>query len=275
MRFLSPWYGLLLMGGFGEPIAGGGAPEEAGAAGAAPMPGSETIEPAEAIDMNDPRLTAETLDVNTEGDAYTMPPPPIDARYKAKLKLVQVEDAKQQKHDYLPKLGKKPPKLPYYFTAIEARIIDPTGKYDNIPVFDRWVGTFINRDGSHKVQTILSKLVKADGTPWISKTTRLNHKEWMDLFVKALTTEPEIGIETVWEWSCQGCGELAKAAGTDYPKSIMGMNKFPVDAVASKRLGVQVYSPDMMCQVNKAHGYSGARASIARFLTLAELKTAK
>ena len=158
---------------------------------------------------------------------------------------------------------------------IEARIIDPSGKYDNIPVFDRWVGTFINKDGSHKVQTILARLVKADGTPWITKQTRLNHKEWMDLFVKALQTEPEIGIETAWEWSCQGCGEEAKARGTDYPKSIVGMNKFPVDPTASKRTGVQTYTPDMACQLNKAHGYSGARATIARFLSLAELKTAK
>jgi hypothetical protein len=271
MKYLigSTLAGLLLMGGFGEPVSGGGAEPGAGADAGAPLPSSE---PQEMLDMNDPRLTAEPLDVNVEGDAYTMPPPPPDGRYKGKLKLVQVEDAAGAKHDYLPKLGKKPPKLPYYYTAIEVSIIDPSGKFDGLKVFDRWVGTFQNRDGSTKVQTILSKLVKADGTPWITKQTRLNHKDWMDLFVKVLATEPEIGVETVWEWSCQGCGEKAKAAGTDYPKSVLGMNKFPVDNVKSKQLGVQTYSPDMACQVDKAHGFSSARASVARFLSLAELK---
>lgn len=259
---------LLFMGSFGDPIPAGGQ-------GASPEPGSQPVpgnEVQETIDANDPRLTSEALDVNTEGDAYSMPPPPPDGRYRAKLKIMQVEDAQGAKHDYLPKLGKKPPKLPYYFTAIEASIIDPTGKYNDIKVYDRWVGTFMGRDGSTKVQTILTRLLKADGTPWVQKGARLTHKDWIDLFVKALNTEPEIGIETVWEWGCQGCGEEAKKAGTDYPKSIMGMNKFSVDAVKSKLEGKQVYSPDLACQVNKAHGYSSARATINRFLALSELK---
>lgn len=252
---------------FGAPIME--AETIAGEPGATPIPGNE---PQEMIDPNDPRLTSEKLDVNMEGDAYSMPPPPPDAKYRAKLKLVQVEDAQKAKHDYLPKLGKKPPKLPYYFTAIEARIIDPTGKYDNLAVYDRWVGTFMGRDGSTKVQTILTRLLKADGTPWAAKNDKFTHKEWIDLFVKAMQTEPEIGIETTWEWSCQGCGEAAKAAGTEYPKSITGMNKFPVDNVKSKVAGATVYSPELPCQVNKAHGYSTARPTIARFLSLAELK---
>lgn len=255
------------MGDFGAPITGTAAPAP-GEPGQ-PIPSNE---PQELIDPNDPRLVSESLDVNTEGDAYSMPPPPPDGRYRAKLKIMQVEDAAGVKHDYLPRLGKKAPKLPYYATAIEARIIDPTGKYDNIPVFDRWVGTFMGRDGSTKVQTILMRLLKADGTPWVAKGARMTHKDWIDLFVKALATEPEIGIETSWEWSCQGCGEAAKKAGTDYPKSITGMNKFPVDAVKSKQLGVQTYSPDLACQVDKTHGYSTARPTIARFLSLSELK---
>jgi hypothetical protein len=33
------------------------------------------------------------------------------------------------------------------FTALEATIQDPTGKYDNLKVFDRWFSTMFNRDG--------------------------------------------------------------------------------------------------------------------------------
>jgi hypothetical protein len=262
------------MGGFGEPQVGDPNAVAGAAAGAGAVPGSE---PQEMIDPNDPRLTSETLDVNTEADAYAQPAPPPDGKYRVKLKLVQQEDlATKEKKDYIVKLtsGKGgTARTPYYAASIEARIIDPTGKYDNIPVYDPWVGTFLNRDGSTKVSTILRKLVKADGSPWAAPGLKLNQKDWMDLFVKALQGEPEVGIETQWEWNCQPCGEEAKEKGTAYPKSIQGMQKFPVDADKTKvsKVGT-VYQPELKCQVNPAHMFSRARPRIARFLSLSELK---
>jgi hypothetical protein len=220
----------------------------------------------EALDPNDPRFTSEALDVNTEGDAYAQPAPPPDGKYRAKLTLEKVRDDKQQEHDFMPMLSKKPPVQAYLATALKASIIDPSGKYDGIPLYDRWVGTFMGRDGSTKVSTILARLKRPDGQPWIEKNRKYNHKEWMDMLLKALAGEPEIGIETQWEWSCQGCGEEAKKSGGAYPKSVMGMNKFAYDA--QKRMHV----PEMKCQVNVAHGYSRARASISRFLSTSELK---
>jgi hypothetical protein len=222
--------------------------------------------PQDILDPNDPRLTSEALDVNTDADAYAQPAPPPDARYRAKLTLEQVQDDKQQRHDYLPKLSKKPPIQAYFFTGIKATIIDPSGKYDGIPIYDRWVGTYLGRDGSTKVATILSRLKKPDGTAWIEKGKRYNHKEWIELLVKALAGEPELGIETIWEWSCQACGEAADKQGQSRPRSIMGMTKFPYNAQT------KLYTPELKCQVNPAHGYSRARPSIARFLSLDELK---
>jgi hypothetical protein len=256
------------MGGFGEPQ------QDLHAAGVA-VAASPSDAVQEAIDPNDPRLTAEALDVNTEADAYAQPAPPPDGRYRVKLKLVQ-QEVSGAKKDYIVKMtsGKGgSAKVPYFAASIEARIIDPTGKYDNIPVYDPWVGTFLNRDNSTKVSTILRKLLKTDGTPWAAPMLKLNQKDWMDLFVKALMTEPEVGIETQWEWNCQPCGEEAKAKGDAYPRSIQGMQKFPVDAEKTKasRTGT-VYVPELRCQVNPAHMFSRARPKIARFLALSEMK---
>src|SRR5579859_7226573 len=125
----------------------------------------------------------------------------------------------------------------------------------------------MGRDGSTKVATILGKLKRPDGTPWATAGTKLTGKGWIDLFVKALAGEPEVGIETQWEWSCQECGKLAKDKGEKYPRSINGMHKFP----PSRKVRGE-FDPEMKCAVNPAHGYSRARVRIASVLSLAEIK---
>jgi hypothetical protein len=107
------------------------------------------------------------------------------------------------------------------FTKIEARIQDPSGKYDNIPVFDSWFSTYLNRDGSTKVSTLLSKLGR-------TVPPRASHKVLMDELVTALASEPDVIIETQWEASCQTCTEEAKKNGGKRPRSIQGMKKFPL-----------------------------------------------
>jgi hypothetical protein len=218
------------------------------------------------LDPNDPRLTSEALDVNPEGDAYARQPLPPDAKYRAKLSLVKVKDATGAEHDFLPKMHKKSSSA-YMFTSIKAVIQDGSGKYDGIQVFDSWVGTFMNKDKSHKVGTIIRLLRDPAGQPWVKPGERMNHKEWMERFVKVLAGEPELGIETQWEWSCQACGKAAKDKGEAYPKSVTGMHRFP------PLTGVKgAFDPEMKCQVNPAHGFSRARIRIARVIPLAEVK---
>lgn len=241
----------------------------AGGTGGAANGTASLDSPQDVIDPNDPRLTSEALDVNVDGDAYAFPPPPPDGKYRAKLKLSPLDDGKGGKVDYAAKSHHT--QGLYLAGAVEARIIDPSGKYDNIPVFDRWVGTFLGRDGSTKVSTILKLLKRPDGTPWIKPGQKLSHSDWMKTFVAALAGEPEIGIETQWEWSCQVCGEEAKAKGEKYPRSITGMQKFPPDAAASKP-NAPVYQSEMKCAVNPAHGFSRAQVRIARFLPLESVK---
>lgn len=220
----------------------------------------------EDLSLDDPRLTSEPLDVNPEGDAYARQPLPPDAKYRAKLKIMQVEDAKKVKHDWLPKMHAS--QGAYAFTAIDATIQDPSGRYDGIHVYDRWVSTFLQRDKSHKVGTILRMLKNpANGQPWIAAGERLTHKQWLERFVKALAGEPEIGIETEWEWSCQRCGEEAKKKGEKYPRSVMGMRRFPQLAGTAG-----AHDPEMKCTVNPAHGFSRARVSLTRVIPLTEVK---
>jgi len=219
------------------------------------------------LDPNDPRLVSEPLDVNVDGDAYAFPPPPPDGKYRAKLKLVQKEDGQKQKVNYTTALWGRNTKQAVVVAHVQADIIDPSGKYDGIHVNDFNVSTFLGRDQSTKVATILARLKRPDGSAWIPKGQRLTVKDWGELLVKALAGEPEIGIETVWEWSCQKCGEEAKKKGESYPRAITGMHKFP-----PKQGKPGEYDPEMRCQVSPAHGYSRARIQVGRFLHLSELK---
>jgi hypothetical protein len=228
--------------------------------------------PQELIDPNDPRLTSEELNVNPEADAYAQPAPPPDAQYRAKLKHMRPKNGQQQEVDYLPaQWGQKQPQL-VFVTGLEASISDPSGKYDGLKAFDFNVSTFVGRENATKVSSILSKLKQPSGQPWTTKATRGNAKFWMDLLVKALAGEPEVGIETQWEWSCPDCGKEAKAKGTAYPRALVGMHHFPPEQDPAKRKAGQLYSPEVKCGVNPNHGFSRCRITIAKFLSLEELR---
>lgn len=251
--------------GFGEPTY-----DEAGTAAAQ---NGQAEAPQELIDPNDPQLTSEAVDVNLEGDAYAVPAPPPDGAYRVRVKLLQKDDGRGGKVDYAPAKWGKDQRL-VLTSGIEAHIVDPSGKYDGIALYDRTVSTFIGRDGSHKVSTILARLKRPDGRPWVAKGERLTQTEWMQRFVQAMAGEPEMGVATQWGWSCQACGEAADKKGERRPREILGMAKFPVDAKASKP-GAPVYVPEMRCQANPAHGFARAQARIASFLGLDELAKAQ
>jgi hypothetical protein len=230
--------------------------------------------PQDVIDENDPRLVSEVIDVNVEGDAYAQPAPPPDAKYHAKLKLEGVkQEGTSEKKDYTSKNFGKPP-VPAYTTSISCQIIDSSGKYDGIvlyPAFGGGASTATRRDGTTQVATILARIRKPDGTPWAAPGLKLKQKEWMDLFVKALATEPEIGVETSWEASCMKCSEELKPQGK-YASRTTGMHHFPPESDPAKRKAGLTFQPEIKCSVNPSHGYSKARAIVTRFLHLHELK---
>ena len=250
--------------------------EEAKPNGAAQHAGAAPADvPQEIIDENDPRLISESLDTNLEADAYAQPAPPIDGKYRAKLKLEGVkQEGTTDVKPYTVGQTSKPPIIPYYKTNISCSIIDPSGKYDGITVYPQFGGganTNRRRDGSTQVSTILARIKRPDGQPWAQSGVKMTPREWIELFVKALAGEPEIGIETQWEASCQKCGEELKAQGK-YSTRTTGMHHFPAEKDPAKLKAGQRNTPEILCAVNAAHGYSRARAIVVRFLHLHELK---
>ena len=230
--------------------------------------------PQDIIDENDPRLVSETMEVNVDADAYAQPAPPPDAKYRAKLKLEGVkQDGTTERKDYTSRNFGKPPQ-PAYTTSISCKILDSTGRYDGLilyPAFGGGANTSARKDGSSQVATILARLKKPDGTPWVTSATRMNQKEWMELFIKVLATEPEIGVQTAWEASCRQCGDDLKPQGK-FAARTQGMNHFPMENDAAKRKLGQTHSPEIKCAVNAGHGYARARAIVVSFHHLSELK---
>jgi hypothetical protein len=256
---------------------------QAGGTGAATATQQEQLPsdaPQDMIDENDPRLVSESIEMNTDADAYAQPAPPPDAKYRAKLKLEGVDDGKGGKKDYGVKSTNKEPKILYYETRISCSILDPGGRYDGITVYPEFggsVGTLVNREGASKISTILARIKRPDGEPWAKKGLRYTQKEWIDLFIKSLMGEPEIGIETQWQVSCQACGEEAtarKKAGHEfrYPTTLKGMHRFPREKDPSKNKLGQLFDPEVVCQVSAGHGFSRAQARVVGFLSLDELK---
>lgn len=262
------------MGGFGEPVAGAGftATQEQEA-----LPSTEVQD---LLDPNDPRLVSETLDADVTKDAYAKQQLPPDGKYRAKVKLEGIDKGDGNKVDYVAEWTKKPPKVPFYKAVVSASIIDPTGKFDNFtvrPAFGGYVSTQLRNDKSTTVSTLLSKIKKPDGQYAAVPTLRIDQKSWMELLVRTLAGEPEVIIETEWECSCEACGKEGKAlrdAGKDAPfaATTRGMHRFPAEQDKAKRAEGQIFSPEVKCAANAAHGYSRAYPKIVRFLSLDEVK---
>jgi hypothetical protein len=217
------------------------------------------------------------LDTDVTKDAYAQPSLPPDGKYRAKLKLegIKKDNGEKKDFDVFQTKGGRSPVTPYFATSVSASLIDPTGKFDGMtlyPQFGGRVGTLLRRDKSTQVGTLLALLHKPDGTPWATANMRLTQREWIELLVKALAGEPEIGIETQWEVTCQVCQDQAKEG--EYPVTIRGMQKFPPETDAAKLKAGERFSPEMRCGVNAGHGYTRAYPKVARFISLKDLAAA-
>jgi len=218
--------------------------------------------PQEVIDINDPRLTSESLTFNPEGDAYAMRPVLPAGKWRAKLKAVQPRDKGLREGQYAYGTKNRDGQL-FLATNVEASIIDHSGRYDGIPLTDYYVTTEVRKDGTMQAATILGKL----GKPARGGS---QHKAIMDQLLGALAGEPEAGVDVDWEWSCQACEKLAKEKGERKPRSFRGMHNFPQikDPADPKRM---IHDPQRKCDIVPSHGVSVARPRITRYLSLAEV----
>lgn len=184
-------------------------------------PGKAAAE-AVAIDLDDPELLAFEFETNSGVDAYEMPPPVDDGKYRVKLKQIDVKDAKSNvvRWAVKKKEGTNDGK-PYAYTAIEAQILQPGGKFDGLKVRDNFISTMKNkRNGGVPVVTILDALN-------VKVPSKANAKELMELFIKTLAGEPELVIETAWEGQVsQEESDLYKAKGL-YAPTVRGQHRFP------------------------------------------------
>lgn len=164
---------------------------------------NERVEPV-SIDINDTALdfgvdNLENLDV--EKDQFATMPVIPDGTYRVKLIHKQTDGSFWQK-----KVTQKGHK-PYLNTAIEARVIDPAGKFDNWPIFDNNVSTLVmEMTGTNRIVGIL----KALGVP-NSEISR-DPRELAKKLTEQLEGEPEVQITTQWEGYCETC-EKTRAKG--------------------------------------------------------------
>jgi hypothetical protein len=211
--------------------------------------------------VNDPRLTSEALDDNTSVDAYAVPPPAPDGKWRAKLKQLDINDSNGQPQRFI---AKSFPKMeggrPFLVTNVEASLIDLSGKYDGTKLTEYWVKTLMDsRKGTSQASTIVTK---AGGTlpPKSTDADRMN------ALLKTLAGEPEVIVETAWEASCQSCQEAAKKVGAKAPRPFLqGMHRFPHFPGAGSG-----NDPNVSCPTCK--GMARAQVRIVRYWSVKEAK---
>lgn len=174
------------------------------------------------VDLNDPNLLSQEFDANSDIDAYAAPPPIPDGRYLVKIKQIDVKDASgNMAREKIVADPNKNKGVPYVFTAIEATIIDPSGKFDNVKVWDRFVSTMTAFNGGVPIVTILKCL-------GLSVPARVSARQLMDMFFQATASEPELEIETAWEGGFdEATREEFKNQGIKQPRAVIGMHRFP------------------------------------------------
>ena len=214
------------------------------------------------VDINDPRLTSEAIDINQDADAYAIPNPAPDGKWRAKLKQLDIKDGNGQPQRYI---AKSFPKMsngkPFLVTNVEASLIDLGGKYDGVKLTEYWVKTLVDeRNGTSQAATIT---LKAGG----SIPPKATDADQMASLLKVLATEPEVIVETAWEASCQACQEAAKKSGQKSPKPFLrGEHRFPQMKVG----GVMGHDPNVACPTCKS--LARAQVRIVRYWSVKEGK---
>lgn len=167
---------------------------------------TETKQAAEKIDINDPNLQVESLEVNVEADQFQYPPPPAEGTYRAKLKQKETDGSLWTRN--FTKKGNKP----YLQTAIECRLIAPDSKYDDWPVFDNFVSTLVQEtSGTNRIVGILRAL-------GVQVPARTTDKELAQLLTEVLAKEPDAMITVQWEGYCPTCEKTAVKGEKRFPQ---------------------------------------------------------
>jgi hypothetical protein len=237
--------------GFGAPVY----QEEPGVA----TPEAHDASAVQAVDLDDPQLTSEIITDQVDKDAYAVPPPAPDGKWRAKLKQVPIKDADGTMK---PVIAASSPNMAngrkFLATNVEVSLLDASGKYDGSRITEYWVKSLVDeRKGTSQMSTIATK---AGNPPPAASSDRMRY----DALAKALAGEPEVIVETYWNAACQTCEEGAKKRGERRPKDFLrGMHRFPLSKDGSR-------DPNVQCPNCKS--LVRAQVRIAQFFSVRDVK---
>lgn len=180
----------------------------------------------DSVDLNDPALLSEPLDYNTDVDAYAAPPPLPDGRWRVKIKAMDVKGPDGQPAPYGVKTNGNPKfnnGKPYAYCALEAKVVQPGGQFDNVSLKDYFISTAVQRNGGIQMVRILQVL-------GVKLPTTGGARALVDLFLKELAKEPELEVETQWEGgpSQDDQKKLSEHNPPVKVRAVFGMHRFPL-----------------------------------------------
>ena len=175
------------------------------------------------LNLDDPNLLMQEMECPADKDPYAAPPPLPDGRWLVRIKQRDVKGADGQPARY--KVARDKEGQPYAFTALDATVSDPSGKYDGVQLADYFVSTRADsrKGGAIPLAWILTQLK-------VQLPARVTARTLLDEFFKATAAEPQLEIDTVWEGSPdQDTQERFDSAGERLPR-VLGQHRFPQDS---------------------------------------------
>ena len=199
------------------------------------------------LNLDDPNLLNQEMDCAPDKDPYAAPPPLPDGRWLVKVKQRDVKGQDGQPARY--KVATDKQGQPYAFTALDAVVIDPSGKFDGVVLTDYFVSTRADsrKGGAIPLAWILAQLK-------VQLPVRITARTLLDEFFKATASEPQLEIDTVWEGSPdQADQERFEEQGERLPR-VLGQHRFPQTAK-----GEAIPDMDVDTKLGKVHLHARPR----------------
>jgi hypothetical protein len=223
--------------------------QAAAGTGSSSSPSLDSVAPV--LNLDDPNLLLAEVETNQDANPYAIPPPLPDGRWLVKIKQRDVKDQQGQPARYKVDQISKGPRAGtvYAFTALDATVIDPTGKWDGIVLSDYFVSTLPNERKGNAIP--LSWIL---GCLKVQLPAKINAKTLLDEFFKATAGEPMLEIDTVWEGGlAQEDQERFEQAGERQPR-VLGQHRFPQTAK-----GESLPDMDIDTKLGKVHLHARPR----------------
>lgn len=233
---------------FAQPIYMEEASNGAAAAGSSSSSSSPSLDNvAPVLNLDDPNLLMAEVETNQDQNPYAIPPPLPDGRWLVKIKQRDVKDQQGQPARY--KVDQTKDGRVYAFSALDATVIDLSGKWDGIALSDYFVSTLPNARKGNAIP-----LAWILGCLKVQLPAKIEVRTLLDEFFKATAGEPMLEIDTVWEGGLsQEDQERFEQAGERQPR-VLGQHRFPQTAK-----GESIPDLDVDTKLGKVHLHARPR----------------